>query len=406
MNVIPSRRVSAPLLVAALVLVLGACLPPSQDPFYTTPDPLPAGAPGDVIDAREATFSLDPLNQTPVPGVSSWQVIYHSTDALGDPMALSGTVLVPDSPWLIGDRPVVAYAPGTRGVGDDCAPSFTLSQGTDYEGLFVNGLLDMGWAVAVTDYQGLGTTGPHTYMVGPAQGHALLDMVRAAQRLPEAGLSADAPVGLMGYSQGGSGAGWAAQSAADYAPELSVRGSVVGGTPADLGRTAEYLDGSAFVAFALLASLGLDAAYPELDLDSYLNAKGQRLVEEAGDVCLVDVDGFATFLETAFTSIDDYVTTNPLDTPAWQARLDENLLGDTAPSAPVFQYHGAVDQIIPDDQARQLRKDWCQGGGTVTWTSLPAEHLTGLVEGYPLGVTWLANRFAGVHTWGNCPFWW
>ncbi|UUU44488.1 lipase family protein [Streptomyces sp. NBC_00162] len=46
-----------------------------------------------------------------------------------------------------------------------------------------------GWAVVVTDYEGLGTPGVHTYTVGPSAGHAMLDAARAATRLPETGLS-------------------------------------------------------------------------------------------------------------------------------------------------------------------------------------------------------------------------
>jgi hypothetical protein len=283
-----------------------------------------------------------------VAGVTSQQVLYRSTDALGEPIAVSGTVLVPAAPWTgPGSRPLVAYAVGTRGVGDDCAPSYTLTQGADYEGAIVKALLDRGWAVAVSDYQGLGTPGLHTYMVGPAQGHAVLDIARAALRLPGTGLSSSTPVGLMGYSQGGGAAGWAAELAGSYAPDLDVKGSAVGGVPADLTATAEFLDGSPFVAFALLAALGLDTAYPELDLESYLNTRGRELVQTSQQLCLVSVDGFATLISVAFTRFDDYVTTNPLGTPPWQARLAETQLGKAAPSAPVLQYHALFDEIIP-----------------------------------------------------------
>ena len=292
-------------------------------------------------------------------------------------MAVTGTVLVPDAPWTgTGSRPLVSYAVGTRGVGDDCAPSYTLSQGADYEGLFIKSAVDQGWAVAITDYQGLGTPGLHTYMVGPAQGHAVLDMARAAQRLPGTGLSSATPVGLMGYSQGGGAAGWAAELAGSYAPDLKIKGSVLGGVPGDLAATAEFLDGTTFVAFALMAAIGLDAAYPELNLENYLNPRGQELIQTSQDLCLVDVDGFATLINTAFTSIDDYVTSNPLDAPAWQARLAGTKLGTAKPNAPVLQYHGAIDEIVPFPQASTLRRTWCDKGATVDWNVLPAEHVT------------------------------
>lgn len=391
--------------VAAALVLLTACDPPfpSDDAFYEPPSPLPAGNPGDIISSRPSRFTLDPIGKVPVADVSSTQVVYRSTDALGQPMAVTGTVLVPTRPWTgLGRRPLVSWAVGTRGVGDDCAPSYTLSQGADYEGLFIKAAIDQGWAVAISDYQGLGTPGLHTYMVGPSQGRAVLDMARAAQRLPGSGLSSSTPVGLMGYSQGGGAAGWAAELESSYAPELDVKGSVLGGVPGDLTATAAFLDGSLAVAFALMAAIGLDAAYPELNLEQYLNPRGQALIDSSQDLCLVDVDGFATLIDVAFTSIDDYTTTNPLDTPAWQARLEGTKLGKVKPSAPVFQYHGIVDEIVPYPQAAQLRRTWCNKGASVTWTPLPGEHLLGMVEGAPLGVPWMAARFAGIPTWGNC----
>jgi secretory lipase len=395
---------------AAVFLTLGflaaACAPPfpGDDGFYQPPSPLPQGEPGDVIRSRPGVFTLDPIAKAPVDGVTSQQVLYRSTDALGDPMAVSGTVLVPTAPWSgPGSRPLVAYAVGTRGVGDDCAPSYTLSQGADYEGASVKALLDRGWAVAVSDYQGLGTPGLHTYMVGPSQGHAVLDMARAALRLPGTGLSASTPIGLMGYSQGGGAAGWAAELAGSYAPELDVRGSAVGGVPADLTATAEFLDGSPFVAFALLAALGLDAGYPELDLEDHLNARGQQLVQSSQELCLVSVDGFGTLIGVAFTRFADYTTTNPLGTPPWQARLEETRLGQAAPSAPVLQYHALFDEIIPLGQATDLRRTWCDQGADVTWSTLPiAEHALGIVQGQGPAADWLAQRFAGQPTAPNC----
>jgi Secretory lipase len=399
----PARAVAV---IALAACMLAACAPPfpGDEPFYRPPSPLPAGEPGDVISSRSSRFTLDLIAKTPVPGVTARQVLYRSTDALDEPMAVSGTVLVPTAPWTgSGRRPLVSYAVGTRGLGDDCAPSYTLTQGADYEGLFIKSLLDQGWAVAVSDYQGLGTPGLHTYMVGPAQGHAVLDMARAAQRLDGTGLSTSTPVGLMGYSQGGSAAGWAAELAGSYAPELNVRGSAIGGVPGDLAATAEYLDGTAFVAFALMAALGLDAAYPDLDLESYLNARGQQLVETSQDLCLASVDGFGTLISVALTRFDDYTTTNPLDTPTWQARLEATRLGHAAPSAPVFQYHALADEIIPLQQAADLRRTWCNHGTDVTWTTLPlAEHALGLLQGQGPSLSWLADRFAARPTSGNC----
>ncbi len=396
-------------LLAAIALVLAACKPappppPSKDAFYQQSTSLAGTTPGQVLRSRPATFTLDPLTRSAKAGVRSWQVVYRSTSATGAPMAVSGTVLVPDAPWAGGgDRPVVSWGVGTRGLGDDCAPSWTMTQGTDYEGIFIADALDRGLAVVVSDYQGLGTPGPHTYMVGQSQGRAALDAVRAAQQLSGAGLSTSAPVGIAGYSQGGSSAAWAAQLAATYAPELNVRGVVAGGVPADLGATAEFLDGTAFTAFALMAALGLDGAYADLDLDAYLNERGEQLKANASDVCIVSVDGFATFLDTAFSSIDDYVTTNPIGTPTWQTRLGQQRLGGTVPTMPVYQYHAQLDEVVPLAPAEALRDTWCAAGVQLTWSQVPlTEHLSGMAAGIPGGIDWLEDRLAGQPAGTTC----
>lgn len=391
-----------------LVLTLGvACTtPPDGDPFYTPPSPLPSGQPGDVIRYRESTFTLNPITRQQEAGIRSWQVLYRTQNANGQAIAVSGTVLVPEAAWTgPGTRPIVSFAVGTRGLGDQCAPSATLSNGTDYEGLNISTVVQRGFAVAVTDYEGLGTPGGHTYMVGQSMGRAMLDIVRAAQRLPATGLSSNAPVGLVGYSQGGGAGGWAAQLAATYAPELKVKGAMIGGVPANLRAVADGVDGTAFVAFALMAALGLDSAYSDLNLDGYLNAKGKDLKVNSGSTCIVSIDGMSTFLSTAFTRIDDYVNTNPLSTPTWQARLNQNKLGATKPAMPVYQYHGLIDEIVPYGQASELRTAWCAAGVNHTWkTEMASEHLTGMLSGFGAGLDWLSDRLDGQPAISNCGF--
>lgn len=388
---------------AAAPATAPAVAPPAEDPFYTPPSPLPDGRPGDVIRSRPSAFTVDPIGKTPYRGVKSWQVLYRSETVQGAPAAVSGTVLVPDKAWTGGgQRPLVSYAVGTRGLGDACAPSYTLTQGIDYEGFFIADALNRGWAVAVTDMEGLGTPGQHTYEVGGSQGKAVLNMARAAQRLPDAGLG-DGPVGLWGYSQGGTSAGWAAQLAPAYAPELQLKGVFAGGVPADLRAVAAGLDGSPFVALMFMAAVGYDAAYPGLDLGSYLNDRGRELLRKAQDVCLLSVDGATTLIDTAFKKISDYTTSDPLGTPQWQRRLDENKLGGAAPAVPVLQTQAVFDEIIPFGQADTLHKAWCAKGANVTWkTYTIAEHATGMLWSEPDAMRFLADRFAGRPTAGNC----
>lgn len=353
---------------------------------------------GDVLAHEPVDVYLAPGQLLKVP-VRAWRILYRSTSATGAPNQVSGLLLVPKSDYRRGSRPIVGYAVGTHGLGDQCAPSNRMRQGTDAELALVGLLLAQGWAVAITDYEGLGTPGDHTYMAGVSQGRAVLDSIRAASRVPGSGLSADAPVGIVGYSQGGASAGWAAQLQPAYAPELRLRGVAAGGVPADLQRVAENLDGSPNFGLAAAAGLGLDAAYPELDLDSHLTDEGRALFNDIRDKCVNDINS-----ALAGRRLAELTTSDVLNSPAWQARLAENRLGGgSAPSVPVFVYHAADDEIIPLSVGRTLREEWCDAGARVLWARLPApNHVLGAVEGAPLAVQWLATRFLNLPAVDNC----
>lgn len=357
-----------------------------------------AVAPGDVISAEPFTAYFDPAQLIPLQA-DAWKILYRSTSALGEPIDVSGSILVPKTAWSgPGERPIISYAIGTHGMGDQCAPSYKLPRGTENEAGIMNTLLQQGWAVAVTDYEKLGTPGVHTYTVGISQGHVVLDAARAAMRLSGAGLSPDAPVGLWGYSQGGQSTAWAAQQAASYAPELAVKGAAPGGVPADLISIVDDVDGGPFSGLMFAAALGQDSAYPELDLEKYLNDAGRAAMEDGKNLCVEEAT-----TKYSFKKISDYTTSNPLDTPEWQSRLNENRLGGgVKPAMPVYLYHGLVDELVPYDQAAMLREEWCGSGATVQWQDYPGEHVTAYVEAVPAAMLWMRDRFAGTPAPSTC----
>lgn len=235
--------------VALAILTIGAA-PAGADTgdFYTPPSPLPAGQHGHALKTLPSTYSSQA-------GTTSTRGMYLSRDAHDQPMAVTGTVLVPSAPWGgPGARPIVAYAPFTAGMGDQCAVSKTIAGDGNsdlvsmVQTTFINSLLSKGFAVAQTDYQGLGTPGEHSYVMRLPEAHAVLDVIRAAQELPGAGLSPEAPVGIDGYSEGGSGSAAAVELAPSYTPELKIAGAYAGAVPADLKVLASSLDGSLWAA--------------------------------------------------------------------------------------------------------------------------------------------------------------
>jgi|HubBroStandDraft_3_1064219.scaffolds.fasta_scaffold22714_2 pimeloyl-ACP methyl ester carboxylesterase len=367
---------------------------PTGNAFYTPPSPLPSGKPGQIIRYRSVS--------SPALASKAWQVLYLSTTAQGKPTAVSGEVIVPTAPYTgtgTHQRPVVAYAPGTQGWGPQCAPSREMAAGDFDEQFAVDNLLAKGWAVAVTDYPGLGTPGPEIYNVGIAEGHAVLDSLRAALALPGDSLSASAPVAVEGYSQGGGAAGWAAQLHHTYAPSLNLKGVAMGGTPANLQTVANNINGTAFFAFLAGSAIGFAAAYPQVGLSKELTAAGKQAFAQLETMC--QVQGLLTY---AGKTLQDYTVggVNPMNDPAWTAVLDENNLGKIAPDVPVLQSHGLLDEVIPYSVEVTLHEQYCSLGVKSQLDSFVGEHVTTALEDQPAVLTWLANRFAGQPAPSNC----
>ncbi|WP_369374212.1 lipase family protein [Promicromonospora sp. Populi] len=358
--------------------------PTVADDFYTPPDPLPDGDDGEVIRWREEPEQLSARN---------YLVLYHSTNGGGQDIAVSGRVLVPNSPWTgEGPRPIVSDASGTRGLGDSCA----LSRSLDYRGPTISAMLGKGWAVALSDYEGLGTPGGHAYAVGQSEGRSVIDVVRAATNLPATGLAAGGKVAFSGYSQGGGAALWAGELQPTYAPELDLVGISAGGVPADLRAVARGLDGQLGFGLLLFITYGYNTAYPELDLQSYLNERGLATFEAEQGACV------GVTYAHAFQNMRLFTTSDPLDSPAWQARLDENRLGANPPDVPIRLYHGLIDELVAPGQARTLRNEYCAAGADVQWEWHLGEHALAMVTGRPGVVTFLDKRFRDVPFTANC----
>lgn len=363
---------------------------PAGDAFYQPPSPLPSGAHGDIIWCRPASSGVS--------GVNAWQILYLSTTAAGQPTAVSGTVFVPTGSYL-GTRPVIAYAAGTQGWGDQCAPSREITAGTFDEQFAVDALLAPGWAVVVTDYPGLGTPGDETYNVGIPEGYAVLDALRAATQLPGTGLATSAPVAVEGYSQGGGAADWAAQLQPTYAASLDLKGVAAGGTPANLQAVAANINGTAFFAFLAGTALGFNAAYPAIDLTAQLTPQGQVALAQLDTMCQTQA-----LLTYAGKRIEDYTVggVNPITEPTWQNILDANDLGGVKPSVPLLQYHGTSDEVIPYSVESTLHRQYCALGVKTQLTGFPSEHVSTQILAQPTVVSWITDRLAGLPAPSNC----
>lgn len=231
----PRPRASAAILALVLALALALLVAPtasaakSQRPtkgpagakFYTPPKHYPAKH-GSLIWQRKATGIM------PIPGAKNRLVLYSTRTLGGGKVVASGVVSTPKGKAPKGGWPVISYAHGTTGIADVCAPT-RIPAGSSQEGYVtymnpvIDKWLDAGYAVVRTDYAGLGTPGPHGYLVGLDEGHAVLDIISAARALNNR-------IGkkflLAGHSQGGHAALFAAGEAARYGKGLKLRGTV------------------------------------------------------------------------------------------------------------------------------------------------------------------------------------
>ncbi|RZI82276.1 MAG: Triacylglycerol lipase [Rubrivivax sp.] len=373
---------------------------PAGMPFYTAPATAPTGTHGDLISYRTTTVNLG----AGAPGVKAWNVMYQSTDSVGAPNVVTGTVLIPTALWTGGGaRPIVSYAVGTHGLAQPCAPSLQLMGGTDYETANINAALAAGYAVLVSDYQGYTNGSTPTYLAGASQGNAVLDIVRAANQIPFISLSPTAKTAIWGYSQGGQSAAWAAERQALYAPDLKLVAVAAGGTPADFVRTAHYLDGANGASFLFAGVIGLAQQYPAaIPLDTLASANGKEAIARGKNECV-----FEALFDLMNHSLSEYTVGNQtldslLTKPEISATLKAQDLGNNKIPVPLYQYHGKADEFIPLDQHVALKKRYCGKFSNVTFDVYPSEHIVTQFQAAPTVLAWLADRFAGTATAGTC----
>jgi alpha-beta hydrolase superfamily lysophospholipase len=362
--------------------------------FEQLPDPLPAGAPGELI--RHEVLLGAPN------GAHAWRAVYHSTDVHGQDIGVSGTVVVPDRPAPEGGWPVVSWAHPTTGAVGDCAPS----KGEDPFALMagLHELLAAGYAVVATDYAGMGSDGPDSYLIGVTEGNNVLDMVRAARAIPDSGVGTE--LFLWGHSQGGQAALFAAQQAPSYAPELNLRAVAAAAPAADLAQLlADHRDDESGVTIGSYAINAFVDVYgptdPSVRLDTVLTPEGAAVVPEIAPRCLLgDVDALHRIAEPV---VGNFFAVDPGTTEPWSSILQENTPGGSPISVPVLIAQGDADELVLPPATAGFVAKLCGSGEHVTYRTYP-----GIVHGLigertvPYLLGWFSDVRAGRSTDDGC----
>lgn len=343
------------------------------------------GVPGTVLES-------DPLPQPlRLPGAgAAYRITYLTTGPRGV-TPCTGLVFVPEGTPPPGGWPVIAWAHGTIGDSDADAPS---RNGIDPDSaVYVTNWLARGYAVAATDYIGLGTPGVPPYLHGESAAHSVVDSVRAA-RAVDGTLSPRWAV--VGLSEGGQAAVFTAHAATGYAPELDYRGAVAAGVPSNIETLAPFAGPNfppqglaGLTNFMTFVIAGLRDVHPELDIDSYLTPIGRTLVDAAPELPYREFAQLATNVSVA------QMLSRSLDDPALMTALRDYLRVPTSGyDRPLMIAQGAEDPTVPLPLTVKLVTEMNLVGTRPDFRIYPADHIGSLYANEEDAATFVTKVFA------------
>lgn len=352
----------------------------SDEDFYVVPDPLPAGEPGQLIRVQDLG---EEGSQHTV------RVMYHSRDASDADRAVTGIIsyptrTAPDDGW-----PVTSQANGTVGVAGPCALS---RQGNPAGDWGVEGVH------AVTDYIGMGPVGEiHPYLSGPSEGNSVIDAVRAARNLPDA--HAGTAWFSIGHSQGGHGALFAGERAADYAPELDLLGTVSLAPATELTKTYGPADEVVSRIVGVMMLYGAQSEHPEIDFDDYAGPELQAVEDVFEDGCLDQI-----ISATAGIPGDAFYAHDPLETEPAKSLLELNQPGLVATDSPLLLAQGTADERVNVQRTKDFFERVCQLGQVTELDVVEgADHGSIVPAAAPVAAEWMNARLAGDPAPDSCP---
>ncbi|MET9490400.1 alpha/beta fold hydrolase [Nocardia sp. NPDC006630] len=373
--------------LAALVVVSTATVTAA----VSTAQPPDLGGPGTIVQSQPL-----PESELITNSAKGFRIVYRTTGQSGEPEVSGGDVFLPAGTPPPGGWRVISWAHGTIGMTPGCAPNLDGGMAGDFnERPELSTYLAQGYAVEATDYIGLGAPGFYEYLAARADGHAVLDIVRAAHTL-DPGLSESYV--LAGHSIGGHSVLAGAQVSPSYAPELDLRGTVAYAPTSNvedlisaLARPGvpalPFLDG--FKTRLLMSVAGLDHARPDLHLTDYLTPLGNQLLAIAETA----QDCGTSFESAAATQPTGQLFTKPLSDPAITEALRDYL---TVPAAgfrqPVLLLQGAADTLQPIPTTLLLQQQLQQGATDSQLLLYPAAtHFTVLQQSDPDTASFLSR---------------
>ncbi len=362
--------------------------------FYTPPENVPE-KPGALI-------RVEPLDSGIPAGAQGYRILYTTTHTDGSPAVSSGTVLLPEGRGA-DPLPLISVAHGTTGVDPKCAPSLDATPFSDGAAAALERMvIEHGWAAVTSDYIGLGTEGPHPYLVGEAEARNVLDATRAAHELTD--VSFEDRTVVWGHSQGGQGALWAGQFAEAYAPEITIEGIAAFAPAADLYglADADKKDAAGKTVSAYIAATWNDL-FPELELEQHLTPGSAVGVERISQLCFNGKDVLAAIVRGT------QVTNQVFPDSTLAGEFGDKLKAQTPEGpfpAPVFVAQGLDDSLVKPELQNRWVEARCSAGEAIDYRTYAGfDHVSVVSKDSPLTpelIDWTLARWAGDAPTPNC----
>src|ERR1700744_1495219 len=369
-----------------LIFFFGHLAPASaQTPFYNAPRSSLAGPPGTIV--RQERIDGAPL------GAVAYRTLYRSTELKGEPIFVSGVIVVPQGDPPAGGRPIVAWAHPTSGVTPRCAPSLAIFLFQQIQGL--RSFIDRGYVVAATDYPGLGTPQTHPYLVGDSEARAVIDIVRAASSLPGAG--GGIRFAVWGHSQGGQASLFTGMIAKSYAPELELAGVAAAAPATDLAALMKDDIGTSGGNNIMAMTLWSWHRVFDASLAKIVDPRAMQTLDRLARVCIEGPFALPARQKIGQALGQHFLTVDqPADLEPWHSLLEKNSAGALPSDIPVFLAQGTTDQIINPSVTRDYMGKLCSAGSKVKLMILPnIGHGRAAQASTMAAVNWIADRFAG-----------
>lgn len=343
--------------------------------------------------------SVQPLSAAAtLPGSVHAQRFFYGTTTVGDaPTTASAAVYFPPGAPPAGGWPVIAWAHGTVGIGDDCAYTVAGPAAVDRDWSYLGTWLKQGYAIVAADYAGLGSPGEHPYLDGRVEAHNVVDAVRAA--------SGHYPTlarkwVVVGQSQGAGAAVSTARYATAFGPDLDYRGAVATGTPAYIedvisrlgpGIPPVRLSGDT-TAYALYIIDGLRTAHPEIGIDSYLTPAGRYWADRARTECLGPLGADVT----AQHVVGGTLFARPLsDIPDFHGLLHNYLgLPESGYDRPLFMGQGLLDTDVITPETLRFAAVLTANRQPLIFRTYPTDHSGTVLASQPDSIPFVRNLFA------------